>query len=238
MWTDFLLGLSAGIAATPHCLGMCGGFPLHLAKSSGERGTLLRQLMFITGKSFTYIFLGVLAAALGVVALKNTQLASYAPILRLIAGLITVTFGLIMLGFRLPPLKALQNISDTGFVKSIFSGLFAKPTPAAAFTLGLGVGFLPCPLPMGMLAVAAASHNIPQAAALMAGVGLGTAPGLLAVGLFGAGIDRKFAKVGMRAAGVLVLAIGLITIGRTTGIIHKSNPINHTIPSCCQGHGD
>ena len=236
MWTDFLLGLTAGIAATPHCLGMCGGFPLHLAKSSGERGVVLRQMLFVIGKSFTYVFLGTLAASLGLIVFKNTNLASYAPVLRLIAGLITVTFGLIMLGFRLPSIKPLQNISDTGFIRGLFGGLFSRPSPAVAFTLGLGVGFLPCPLPMGMLAVAAASHDIPQAVALMAGVGLGTAPGLLAVGLFGVGLDRKFAKIGMRAAGVLVLSIGLLTIGRTTGIIHKSNPINHTIPSCCQGH--
>jgi len=235
MWASFLLGLGAGIAATPHCLGMCGGFPLHLARSSKGERVAPRQVLFILGKSFTYIFLGTLAAALGVVLFKDTTLAKGAPLLRVIAGSITLLFGLMMLGFRLPPIKKLQGISDTGMVRGLFGGLFTSPSPAAAFVLGLGVGFLPCPLPMGMLATAAISHSIPHGMALMAGVGIGTAPGLLGVGLFGIGLDRKLRGVGMRAAGVVVLAIGLLTVGRATGLIAKPHSPTVIAP-CCQEH--
>ncbi|HOK55418.1 MAG TPA: sulfite exporter TauE/SafE family protein, partial [Armatimonadota bacterium] len=119
MWASFLLGLVAGISATPHCLGMCGGFPLHLAKSSGKGQVFLRQLLFVMGKSVTYMFLGALAASLGVIVLKDTQLAKAAPVIRLAAGIITLIFGLLMLGIKLPSIKPLQNISDTGFIKSV-----------------------------------------------------------------------------------------------------------------------
>lgn len=231
----FVVGLVAGLATTPHCLGMCGGFPLHLARSSRHRTAVLRQLLFVTGKSFTYVFLGTLAASLGAIVFKNTSLAAGAPYLRLAAGAITVFFGLLMLGFRLPTIKALQGVSDAGFVRGLFGGLFTSPSPLAAFVLGLGAGFLPCPLPMGMLAVAAASHSIPQGIALMAGVGLGTAPGLVALGLFGVGLDRRSAKVGMRAVGVVVIAIGLLTMGRASGIIAAHHPASHAAPSCCGG---
>jgi sulfite exporter TauE/SafE len=234
----FILGFGAGIAATPHCLGMCGGFPLYLAKSGGKGRAVSRQVLFVLGKSFTYVFLGVMAASLGVIVLKNTSLASIAPVLRIAAGVITLIFGLLMLGFRLPSIKPLQGIVETGFVRSLFGGLLVSPSPAAALCLGLGTGFLPCPLPMGMLAVAATSQNIFYAIALMAGVGLGTSPGLIAVGLFGIGLDRKFAKVGMRAAGIVVVAVGLLAIGRATGIISPHHPVNHAIPSCCQGHSE
>jgi sulfite exporter TauE/SafE len=72
----------------------------------------------------------------------------------------------------------------------------------------------------------------------MVGVGLGTAPGLLGVGLFGTGIfgaERRFARVGMRAAGVVVVTIALLTIGRASGIISDASPVNHVLPTCCGG---
>ena len=235
MWASFLLGLVAGISATPHCLGMCGGFPLHLAKSSGKGQVFLRQLLFVMGKSVTYMFLGALAASLGVIVLKDTQLAKAAPVIRLAAGIITLIFGLLMLGIKLPSIKPLQNISDAGFIKSIFGGLLISPGPLSALVLGLCVGFIPCPLPIVMLGVSAASHNVLYGIILMAGVGVGTAPGLLGVGLCGAGLNRRFAKVGMKLAGVVVVSIALLTIGRASGMIPKAHPINYAIPSCCGG---
>jgi sulfite exporter TauE/SafE len=238
MWGAFVIGFIAGIAATPHCLGMCGGFPLHLAKSSGRGSAALRQALFVLGKGFTYIFLGALAAALGTIVFRDSSLAHGAPLLRIVAGSLTALFGLLMLGLRLPPIKAIQKISDAGIVRSLYGGLLVGPGSAAAFVLGMGTGLIPCPLPMGMLAVSAASHNVVHGVALMAGVGLGTAPGLLAVGLFGIGIDRRFARVGMRVAGIVVLMIGIITIGRATGIIHANHPVARAVPSCCEGHND
>jgi len=237
MWGAFVLGLGAGIAATPHCLGMCGGFPLHLAKSSRRGAALPRQVLFVAGKSLTYVFLGALAGALGVVLFKDTSLARLAPALRLAAGLAIVLFGVLMLGFRLPPIRALQGLAESPIIRGLFGALLVSPGPAAAFVLGLCVGFLPCPLPVGMLAVAAASHDVSRGMVLMAGVGLGTAPGLLAAGLFGVGLDRKLARAGMRAAGVIVLTLGLLTIGRATaGIIHSKAGAAHDVPPCCAGH--
>lgn len=235
MWSAFLTGFVAGIATTPHCLGMCGGFPLHLSKSSGRGRLIPRQFLFVAGKAFTYVFLGALAASLGAIVFRNTSFSSYAPALRYAAGGITIVFGLAMLGFRLPSIGSLQGISDAGIVRSLFGGLFASPSPLAAFVLGLGVGFLPCPLPMGMLAVAAASHDLPTGMALMAGVGAGTAPGLLAVGLFGFGLNRGFARHGMRIAGVIVLVVGLLTVGRASGLLAHKGSGSHSAPVCCGG---
>ena len=233
MWSSFVVGLIAGLATTPHCLGMCGGFPLHLAKSSKKGTVVLRQVLFVTGKMFTYIFLGTLAASLGAVLFKDTSFEAFAPAIRIAAGAITIAFGLLMLGFKLPSIRALQGVADASLVRGLFGALFTSPSPAAAFTLGLGVGFLPCPLPMAMLAYAAASHSVPHGMAVMAGVGVGTAPGLLAVGLFGAGLNRRFARVGMRLAGVVVLTIGLLTVGRASGLLGKLHATNAS-PSCCQ----
>lgn len=232
---SFITGFLAGFAATPHCLGMCGGFPLHLASKSAKGRLLTRQFLFVLGKTFTYVFLGVLAAGVGTVVFRDTTLASKTGIVRLAAGVLIVVLGLGMMGLRLPRTKPLKY-ADTGFVRSLFNSVLSYPGPAAALVLGLMVGFLPCPLPMGMLAISAASGNVFNGMALMAGVGAGTAPGLLAVGLFGSGLDKRFAKVGMRIAGLVVIAMGLLLIGRATGIIHAKSAINKAVPSCCQGH--
>lgn len=231
----FIVGLVAGISTTPHCLGMCGGFPLHLAKSSKKGTVAIRLILFVIGKSATYIFLGSLAAALGVVLLRDTSIANAAPALRLTAGIITMIFGLMMLGLRLPAIKPLQGMADKLFVKSIFWPLLSNPGPSTALILGMCVGFLPCPLPIVMLGLAAASNSVPYGILIMAGVGIGTAPGLLAVGFLGSGLFTKFARVGMRAAGILALAIAILTIGRATGVIPKAHQINYVIPSCCGG---
>jgi sulfite exporter TauE/SafE len=242
---------------------MCGGFALHLAKSSTNGRTTLRQVLFVVGKGFTYIFLGAIAGSIGAVLLKDTAATKAIPTLRLAAGFLTLIFGLLMIGVRLPSGKVAHPSTGSGWqkgnsgcqdqssctsgwqnsnpvvglIKSIFGGLLVSPTPTAALVLGMCVGYLPCPLPICMLVIAAASHSVILGMAVMAGVGLGTAPGLLGLGLFGAGVfqgaNRRLAKIGLRAAGVVVIGIALITIGRATGVISGKSVINRVVPPCC-----
>lgn len=235
VWASFLVGFGAAILNTPHCLGMCGGFSLHLVKLSKNNNARFRLGLFVAGKSFTYIFAGSISASLGIILFRNTYLAAYAPIFRISAAFITLMFGLLMLGLKLPPIKGLQNIAESRLVRGVFGSLFITPNPLAAFILGLGAGLLPCPLPLGMMAMAAASHSIIKGMALMAGVGLGTAPGLLALGMFGIGLHRKLAEVGMRAAGIAVIIIALMTIGKSTGIFAYPHSSGSAPPPCCCG---
>jgi sulfite exporter TauE/SafE len=226
MLTALILGFTAGFAATPHCLGMCGGFPLYLASES-RGSTILRQASFIAGKTFTYAFMGALASAFGAAVLRHPALAHGAPYLKMLLGMLVTAFGLVMLGVRMPGVRIADRVAETGFVHSLIGGLMAIPSPAGAGILGLTVGFLPCPLPMGMLAVAAAVHRIPYGIALMTGVGLGTAPSLAAVGLCGAGLKQRFPSLGMKAAGVVVLIVGLLMLGRALFAAHDPMP-------CCK----
>lgn len=234
MWTAFVIGLGAGIAATPHCLGMCGPFSLHLARSDGKGRTLVRLLAFVFGKTFTYVFLGTIAASLGAILFRTTALASLVPAMRLVVAIAIILIGLSMVGLKLPSMKCIKSSPEPGLFTSALGGLPARPGPAASLVLGLAVGFLPCPLPAGMLAVAAASHDLPSAIALMAGVGVGTAPGLVALGVFGAGIDRRFARVGMKLVGVVVVALGLMMLGRVTGLMPSA--AHGQAPTCCGTH--
>jgi len=56
------IGLAGGALAFAHCLGMCGGFALHFSRGDKRRSVLGRQLLWHSGKTFSYVFLGALAA--------------------------------------------------------------------------------------------------------------------------------------------------------------------------------
>jgi len=221
-----LTGLIAGLLNSPHCLGMCGGFPLHLSTSTSGRIALIRQLLFVAGKTFTYVFLGSIAGALGVIVFKNGPLSPFAPILRILLGIFMLLIGLSMLGVNLLG-NRLSYPSSAGVFAEIFHRLIREPSYTSAFILGIAAGFLPCPLPMGLLSLAALSNNTINGMLSMAGLGLGTAPVLLAAGLLGSSINKRFAVLGMRAAGLVVMMLGIAILGKASGF--------WTTHQCCCG---
>lgn len=221
MNSGFLHGFAFGVAATAHCIGMCGGFPLHLSRATQGASVAWRQLLYLAGKTFTYAFLGVLFAALGNTLVASGLLPNSQKAMAILAGAVILLFGLGMLGVKLPsPVSGRLNAYEWGFVKSIYSHFFAHPGHGSSFLLGMATGFLPCPMTLAMLAVAAASASVPQGVAVMAGLGLGTAPGLLAVGLGGGLITARWKRIGLRPAGAIVIILGLVTILRTQEFMH------------------
>src|SRR6202022_761936 len=62
----YLMLFAAGFAGSFHCVGMCGGFACALGRDpNGHAATVLRHLIYNTGRLTTYCFLGGLAGALG-----------------------------------------------------------------------------------------------------------------------------------------------------------------------------
>ena len=62
----YLVVFAAGFAGSFHCLGMCGGFACGLGRDPRGRGaTVVRHLLYNSGRLTTYCFLGALAGALG-----------------------------------------------------------------------------------------------------------------------------------------------------------------------------
>ncbi len=226
LYSGFLMGLLGGLAATAHCLGMCGGFPLHLSRAAAGP-VLARQLLYVLGKTFTYTFLGALFGALGNTLAESGLLPGSQNGLAIVAGVAIILFGLGMLGVRLPsPLAGKWNAYEWGFIKSIYRQFFAHPSLGASFTLGLATGLLPCPITLAMLAVAAGSHSVVQGMLLLAGLGVGTAPGLLGVGLCGNLVSARWRRFGLRPAGIIVILLGLVTVARTQEFMHRG----------CHGH--
>ena len=224
LWVGFI----AGLAATPHCVGMCGGFALHLARGPQGRLGVARTVAFLTGKMFTYVFLGALVGALGAWVVGAGWLPDARRTLVYGAAGLTILFGVLMLDvvparwFARCASAALPSLLDA-MAKPLESGIGCAMAHGAAilptFILGLGVGFLPCPLTTALLMSAAGEQSVSAGMLLLGGAGLGTAPGLCLAGLLGSGASARWRSLGTRALGVVVIAIGVGVILRRSGVL-------------------
>jgi len=213
-----LMGLAAGLFATPHCLSMCGGFALHLSRAPRPNLMLGRQLLFHAGRTFTYAFLGGLVGALGLWVVQSGLWPGVRTGLVYFAGGVTILFGLLMLELtpwlRLPVLR----LPGDSLLAEQGGKLTASPSLLAAALLGLAVGFLPCPLTVGLLLAAAGTHSVVAGMLLLGGAGLGSMPGLLVTGLAGSVVTGRWRLLGTRAVGVIVILIGLAILLRRAGV--------------------
>jgi len=230
----FVTGALAGLAAAPHCLGMCGGFPLHLSGGAKGYQVIARPLLFVLGKTFTYAFLGALGGFAGNVIVHSGIFSQSQRFLSYGAGAVMVVFGLAMLGVRLPRMPRGIGVQDSGLMSKVYGAFFVAPGRASSLCVGLAAGFLPCPITLALLVPAVASHQVFTGMAFMTGLGLGTAPPLLAAGIFGSALDRRLRVVGLRAAGIVVVAVGIILMVRGTGLLCQSAGCHHNAASPVQ----
>ena len=87
-------------------------------------------------------------------------------------------------------------------------------SPGVPFGLGLLNGLLPCGLVYGMLAKAATTGSASGGALTMAAFGLATLPALALAGALGSRLTPGRRVWMQRASGVLIVALGLLTLSR------------------------
>src|SRR6202008_613938 len=150
----YLMLFAAGFAGSFHCIGMCGGFACALGRDlSGHGATVLRHLLYNTGRLTTYCFLGGLAGSLGqvictpqgmTVSLVGGSLDSAQRLLASVAGLLMIGMALQFFGL----LQGLHRLG-VGFGGSSLAAslrrLLTAHGYAAPLAFGLFNGFLPCP---------------------------------------------------------------------------------------------
>ena len=215
----FVVGLLAGLAASPHCLGMCGGFALHLAQGASPRAGLARQFAFLLGKAFTYAFLGALVGACGLWIVQSGWMPGARQVLPYAAAGVTILLGLTMLELPLRPKLPAVRWPGASLVEEHCARMLPARSLLGSFVFGLAVGFLPCPATTLLLVRAAGEHSVLAGVALLGGVGLGTMPGLLAAGLVGGAVQAKWRSVGTKALGALIILLGLLLLFRRLGLI-------------------
>ena len=206
----------AGIAGSFHCVGMCSGFACCLGTDrSGRRSaTVLRHLLYNTGRVTVYAFLGGVAGSLSAALATSstaTVVISAQQTLGVLAGSLMVVMALQLFGlFGLRPAPSF----GVGEIAHALGALAATPNRAAPVALGVFNGFLPCPLVYAFLAQAAASGNAGSGVLTMIALGLGTFPAMLAMGWMGITMRPTWRQAGVRLAGTVVLVFGLVTIAR------------------------
>ena len=212
------MALIGGAAAFPHCLGMCGGFALHLAAGETRAVVLLRQLMWHLGRIVTCVFLGALAGFCGnMVSLAKWPAVKDVP--GYLAGAVMVLMGLSVLGLLPSRRSGLEDSPDGGLLTSIFQQFFQESTPLSALVLGMAVGFLPCPITICFLVLAAGSASVPLGMGIMAAMGVGTVWALLILGMTGHVLKAKWKRWGAVLTGIVLIAMGTWTILRKAEVL-------------------
>ncbi len=227
----------AGIAASWHCVGMCGGFACAMSGCRGRQDAAIRQLLYNAGRATTYCFLGAVAGAVTAGICTATPgalpIGSAQRILAIVSGVLILLIGAQFFGL----FRHLRRVPMIGFggeaLASALRGLVRSPSPAAPLAFGVINGFLPCPLVYGFLAQAAASGNAVPGMAIMAAFALGTFPAMLIMGGMSGWLRERISagptaaaqsialrqKLGL-VAGAFFVLFGLITLAR--GIIPMS----------------
>lgn len=186
----FTVGLLTGV----HCIGMCGGIML-------AQG---RAFAYNSGRLISYTVLGALFGAFGSIITYDTQFKS---MLFTLSGALVVLIGLMMWGVPL-----LRRISPE----------LTKPCrfkKGSAFTVGLLTGLMPCGALTAMWALSASSGSALSGAADMLAFGLGTCVFMLAFGLFGVLIPKKYNKYMLKASTALIVSLGAILMTKGISLI-------------------
>ncbi len=211
-----------GVITSVHCIAMCGGIGLSQSLPNGEKSTsLMRPLLYNLGRVCSYTVIGLVLGTIGSFLGGNSGVSvSYFAqgIIKLIAGVFMVIFGINMLGI-FPGLRKLTIHTPVVIAKFIGS---KKATDRGPFVIGLLNGIMPCGPLQAMWLVALASGSPLAGALSMFVFSLGTVPLMLGLGSFVSLMGKKLTSQVMRVGAVLVVVMGLAMIsqgGNLTGMV-------------------
>lgn len=210
--TDLSLVFVAGLLGSGHCVGMCGGFALALTGRDARRRELARQGAYYAGKTLTYMLLGAAVALLG--STLSGAFSGLQDVLSVAAGLLMLAIGLSLTGWLRG--WSFPMTGGTTLVQRAVRFFAKRRTYGGAFGLGLLNGFLPCGLVYALLARAAAAGTAYGGALVMLVFGLATVPALFGVALAGHLFRPAWGHYLKPASGIVVVALGFITILRGT----------------------
>lgn len=209
---DLSVAFFIGLLGSGHCVGMCGGFMALLGHARSGQRVWVGQTLYLAGKAFTYTVMGAAAGWLGGAALG---LSGFQGVISVVLGVVLVLIGLGLCGvLAVAPVSGRVSSYVAQRFRPAITRLVRNTSAPSLAGLGAINGLLPCGLVYGMLAKAATTGSVADGALTLAVFGLGTAPTLLLVGTVGAAIPPARRLWLQRAGGVLVIALGLLTVTR------------------------
>jgi sulfite exporter TauE/SafE len=206
-----------GLLGSAHCIGMCGGFAVTVGLSAaGLVANLRRQLIYSTGRIFTYAFLGIAAGFAGSWFANRAGLWINAQAsLCVLAGFLLTGQGLLALGLIPRPLQARWTRGSSLCLARSFLGPFlASSRSTDTLVAGVLTGFLPCGLVYGFLALASSSASISAGLLIMILFGAGTAPLMLMTGAGASLLSYTRRQSLLRVSAICVFLTGLVSIAR------------------------
>lgn len=214
----FLAGILAGLAASLHCVGMCGpiasGLVLALAPHGSAHAALPTLLVAQAGRVTAYIIAGALVGLFGTTLYAGLDREIAHSVLRWAAGATLMWIGLSVAGLAPAP-SALDKV--TRFITERLVRIRLSPQPSYwlwVYSTGLLWGLLPCGMVFATLFFAMMSGTAQQGAVIMLGFGLGTLPSVTAAALGVASLrgwaDRRGPRTVIGLALVSIAAISLL----------------------------
>jgi hypothetical protein len=208
-----------GLLGTGHCIGMCG--PLIVALP-GQTGRFSAHLAYHAGRLITYTLIGALMGALGGGLIRLASILGSDPMIwmarmqlgiGLLAGLFLLFFGLSRLGFIAEPdWLAVASPSSMPGWRGLMSRVAERRNNGDLFFMGLILGGLPCGLSYAAFAKALSAGGMMAGAAMALVFGLGTLPGLLAVGAGAAALLRRYRRQADLLAGLIMLGMAAMLL--------------------------
>jgi uncharacterized protein len=215
-----------GVLGTGHCIGMCG--PLVVALP-GQTGRFSAHLAYHTGRLITYTMIGALMGAAGSGLIHLATYLGGNPMLwvtrlqvgiSLVAGLFLLFFGLSRLGFIAEPeWLAIASPNRLPGWKSLISKAPDQRGDRDLLLMGLLLGGLPCGLSYAAFAKALAGASVLSGAFMALIFGLGTLPGLLAIGAGAALLLHRFRQQADILAGLIMLGMAAILLIKALEVV-------------------
>ena len=208
-----------GLLGTGHCIGMCG--PLVVALP-GQTRRLSAHLSYHAGRLITYCAIGASMGAAGGGLIGLASAVGGNPMIwitrvqmgiSLLAGLFLLFFGLSRLGFVAEPRwLAIAVPSRMPGWRRLMSRAPVLRSNLDLFLMGLILGGLPCGLSYAAFAKALSGAQMLSGAVTALIFGLGTLPGLLAVGAGAAVFLNRFRQQADIMAGLIMIGMAATLI--------------------------
>jgi sulfite exporter TauE/SafE len=206
------LAFMVGLTGAGHCWAMCGALVggVFVGRSCAEnrcqtlRLMLRSHLSYHSGRVLAYTLIGGLAAGLGQVIVLVGGVGRAQAVLYSSAGL-----GVVLAGMR--ALIRTPGASGCGVQVVMPSKRIAR-TVSAFGLAGFLNGVMPCALVFSLALKAATASSVATGAALLFAFGLGTVPAMALAGCLAHGLGGLALLCLRRAAGLLVIGLGLQAI--------------------------
>lgn len=204
------LVFSTAFLGSGHCLGMCGPIiaALSLGRPHRDQGIAF-HVLYNSGRITTYVLIGITAGWLGSLLNTARTFTLLSQVLLVVADLLVIAIGLRTTGmFRKLSFIDLELPGALGIMTRTVARLRSLPPAAAAYPIGLVMGFLPCGFLYAIALAAAGRGNPGEGGLIMLAFGLGTLPALLLFGSAFHWVSVTMRNELLRWAGLMVVFVG------------------------------